>query len=94
MAEDPDIRNTARRIREQQKSLDRFERLELTLKYLREHGGEIQPVIRFGASAVHGHDVAAEEVKAIMFGDWTESGRRQVQDAIAAEMAQIKEDLK
>ena len=49
---------------------------------------------RFVGRVTPGHDVAAEEVKAIMFGDWTESGRRQVQDAIAAEMAQIKEDLK
>ncbi len=80
-------------IRQTQKDLERFEKLEQAYNYLREYGADINVIVRFGASAVGHHDTACEVVKALLTGDWANEKRREVTEAIQAEMLEISERL-
>lgn len=93
MASDPIIRAAATRIRDQQRDVERYEKLEKVQSYLKEHGSEIKPTVRFAASSVPYHDEAADFVKTLFFDDWSESGRRRAQVAVETEMKAIKERL-
>lgn len=87
------MRNIARRLEAQKKDLDRYELLENVLKYLREHGSDVQVNVRFSASAVAYHDQAALVVRDLYFADWAESGRRDTIAAVAKEMEEIEARL-
>jgi hypothetical protein len=93
MSDDPKIRAVASRIREQQKDLERYEKLEKILKFMKEHAADLQVTVRFGASAVAFHDDAAQYVREFYFNDWAGSGRRQTITAVENEMKLIKERL-
>ena len=87
------LREAARRVEAQRKDLTRYELLENVLKYLREHGADIQATVRFSASAVSFHDQAALVVRDLYFADWAEHGRRYTQTKIEQEMKEIEERL-
>lgn len=87
------MQDVARRIEAQEKDLRRYELLEGVLKFLREYGGDIQPVVRFSASSVNFHDQAAVVVRDLIFGDWHEAGRRRTEEAVDQEMKQIEARL-
>lgn len=79
-------------IRQTERDLARFEQLDKAYRYLREHGGDITVTVRFGASAVGNHDIAAEVTRDFLLGDWTDVRRQLIED-IQREMVEIGERL-
>ena len=77
-------------IRQTKKDIRRFEELEKAYKFVREHGADITVSVRFGASAVGGHDEAAEVTRAFLLGDWNDVRRQLIED-IQREMLEISE---
>ncbi|ARB06169.1 hypothetical protein FDH38_gp115 [Dinoroseobacter phage vB_DshS-R5C] len=77
-------------IRQTEKDIRRFDELEKAYKFVREYGADITVTVRFGASAVGGHEEAAEVTRAFLLGDWNDVRRQLIED-IQREMLEISE---